>query len=88
LIWHAWIYLDIETGETDWPQRIRLAIPLPLSMVQWVLRISSSRSRALKPEEVEHLVEALTDELTAENPIQIDVQDEDSEERIMIFVGY
>lgn len=83
-----WIYLDIETGEADWPQRIRFAIPLPLSMIHWVLRISGSRLSSLKPDEIERLVKALSSDLTAANPIQIDVQDEDSEERIRIYIGY
>ncbi len=83
-----WIYLDVETGETDWPQRIRFAIPLPLSMIHWVLRISGSRASALKPEEIERLVEAISSDLTEANPIQIDVHDEDSDERITVFIGY
>ncbi len=81
----TWFYLNVEeAGGT----RIRFALPLPLSFVDWIVRISRPfMPRRLAPylDTAATFVKAMRDNPDSE-PIMINV-DEGTGEKVQIYIG-
>jgi hypothetical protein len=80
----TWLHLRIREGEK---QQIAISIPLPLTLAAWGLRIAQPFVPQLKETGVDDLIIALRDSDPREEPISIDVQDNEDGERVQIYIG-
>ncbi|MFC2037444.1 hypothetical protein ACFLYD_05685 [Chloroflexota bacterium] len=80
----TWLHLRIHEGEK---QQIAFSVPLPLTLAAWGLRIAQPFVPQLKETGVDDLIIALRDSDPREEPISIDVQDDEDGERVQIYIG-
>ncbi len=79
-----WLYLRIDNAQSE-RRNIMLGFPLPLTLTALVMRIIRPFVPQLRGIAVEEMVLALRD--GDDQPIYIDVQDEDDGEQVTIFIG-
>jgi hypothetical protein len=79
-----WFSLRVrEEDGTD----IKLALPLPLGPAAWLLRIARPFVPQLQETGVDEVIEALRQELEDGQPVVIDVDDEESGDRVQVYFG-
>jgi hypothetical protein len=81
-----WLHLRIEENVGERSQRIAFSIPLPIRPTVWFLRNFGDRIPALRRTALDEVILALGNTTTVENPIYIEVNDEEDDERILIFI--
>ncbi len=83
-----WFHLRIRNAESG-RNSFALSLPLPLTLTAWVLRLLRPFVPQLKDTGVDEAVLALRDGMSGEGdePLIIDVQDDDDGEQILIFLG-
>jgi hypothetical protein len=79
-----WLYLRIEDADRS-KRTIAFGFPLPLTLSAWVMRIIQPFVPQLKDLPVEEMILAVRD--GDGEPIFIEVQDDDDDEYVMIFIG-
>jgi hypothetical protein len=82
----TWLHLRISEGDSG-RRRIALSLPLPLAFTAWVLRVAQPFVPQLKETGVDELIIALRDSARRDEPMSIDVQDDEGGERIQIYIG-
>ena len=79
-----WLHLRItEEGR----RKLALSFPLPLGLAAWVFRVSQPFVPQLSETGVDDLIIALRDGTTGDEPIFIDIVDEDDGERVQLYLG-
>ena len=79
-----WLHLRIsERGK----RRIALSFPLPLTLAAWVLRVAQPFVPQLEESGVDDLILALRDSNTRDEPLFVDVQDDQDGERVQVYLG-
>lgn len=79
-----WLHLRIsEPGE----RKIAISVPLPLTLAAWVLRIAQPFVPQLKDTGVDDLILALRDSKLSNEPLYIDVHDEEEGEHVEVYIG-
>jgi len=81
-----WVHLRI-TNVDGTRRSIKLSFPLPLRLTAWALRIASRFSGRLKDTGVDEIVVALNEGLKSDQPLYVDVQDDDDGERVQVYIG-
>jgi hypothetical protein len=79
-----WMHLRI-TEEGG--RKIAFSFPLPLTFTAWVLRIIQPFVPELADTGVDELILAMRDSATGDEPIVIDVQDDEGGERVQVYIG-
>jgi hypothetical protein len=79
-----WLHLRISEGGT---RKMAFGFPLPLTLAAWVLRIAQPFVPQLKDTGVDDLIIALRDGTTGDEPLFIDVQDNENGERVQLYFG-
>jgi hypothetical protein len=79
-----WLYLRIENVAAS-RRTIAFGFPLPLTLSAWIMRIIRPLVPQISDVPVEEMILALRD--TDGEPIYIDVQDDDDDEHVRIFIG-
>jgi hypothetical protein len=82
-----WLHLRIEQKNGEWPERIAMSFPLPLRLTAWLLRRYGHRISSLQNTSVDEIILALGNSTTPENPIFIQVEDDEDGERVQIYIG-
>ncbi len=82
-----WLQLHIETGSQSWPRIIRLGLPLPLRPAAWVLRHWPGHKPALRATALDELILILEENLSAGEPLVIDVHEGRDGERVRLHIG-
>jgi hypothetical protein len=83
-----WLHVRIDTGHDSWPRRIAFGLPIPFRFASWFLRVWGPKMEGLDHTAIDELILALEGNLSADNPIFIDVHEEDdSGERIRVYLG-
>jgi hypothetical protein len=83
-----WIHIRVDTGQESWPRRIALSFPIPIRVASWGIRRWGHYAGSLDATAVDELLLSLEGTLSAENPIHIEVhEDEESGERIQVYLG-
>ncbi len=80
-----WVHVHINTGQEEWPQRIKISIPLPIRAASWGLRIFGSHISGLDKTAVDELLLALDGLRLDETPVCIEVNQENSGEKIQVY---
>lgn len=80
----TWIHLRIsEAGE----RKKAFSFPLPLGLAAWVVRIAQPFVPQLQQTGVDDLILALRTSASRDEPILIDVQDDERGERVEVYIG-
>jgi len=82
-----WVHVRVDTGQESWPRRITISLPLPLRVSAWCLRTFGVHIPELDNTSLDELLVALEGNLTTGHPIQIEVDEGDSGERIQVYLG-
>lgn len=82
-----WLQLHIETGAETWPKVIRLGLPLPLRPAAWIVRHWPGREPALRGTALDELILTLEENLSAGQPLVIDVHEGRGGERVRLHIG-
>jgi hypothetical protein len=82
-----WVHVRVDTGQVSWPRRIAISLPLPLRVSAWVLQTFGVHIPGLDNTSLDELLVALEGSLTAGQPLQIDVDEGGSGERIQVYLG-
>jgi len=88
LAWWAsrarWLHVRIsEAGK----RRMAFSFPLPLTLAAWVLRIAQPFVPQLAGTGVDDVIIALRDGKLGDEPIAIDVENGDKDERVQVYIG-
>ena len=88
-----WVHIRVDTGQESWPKRITISLPLPLGMVSWCLRefghfvpVGSER-KDMNLAEVGRMLDAMKGSISSENPLFVEVHDEESGEHVTVYIG-
>jgi hypothetical protein len=81
-----WLHLRITEAKTD-KRRIVFSFPLPLGLAAWGLRLAQPFVPQLRDTGVDDLILALRDGMGHDEPLFIDVQDEEEGERVQVYFG-
>jgi len=81
-----WLHLRIEEKPGENSQRIAFSLPLPIRPSVWFLRNFRDRIPALRETALDEVIMALGETTTIDNPIYIEVKDDEDGERVLIFI--
>jgi len=79
-----WLHLRISEGGK---RKIAFSFPLPLGLAAWGLRIAQPFVPQLRETGVDDLTIALRDNLSNDEPLFIDVKDDEQGERVQVYIG-
>ncbi|MEJ2207956.1 MAG: hypothetical protein P8129_02840 [Anaerolineae bacterium] len=82
----TWLHLRISEGEGG-RQKIAFSFPLPLALAAWGIRIAQPFVPQLQETGVDEVILALRESRKQNEPLFIDVQDEEDGERVQIYIG-
>lgn len=82
-----WIHVRIHQSPNEWPQKIAISFPIPLRMTAWFFRVFGGKIPGLQDTSVDELIMALGDSTNPENPLYIEVEDDEDGERVEVFIG-
>jgi hypothetical protein len=79
-----WLHLRIsEEGR----RKVAFSLPLPLGLTAWALRLAQPFVPQLRETGVDDLILALRDSATQDEPLYINVQDDEDEEHVEVYIG-
>jgi hypothetical protein len=79
-----WLHLRISEGDS---QKIAFSFPLPLTLAAWGLKVAQPFVPRLKETGVDDLIIAMRDSATGDQPLYIDVQDDEDGEHVELYIG-
>lgn len=79
-----WLHLRISEGDG---QKFALSFPLPLTLAAWGLKVAQPFVPQLKETGVDDLIIAMRDGATGDQPLYIDVQDDEDGEHVELYIG-
>ncbi|MGD1995134.1 MAG: hypothetical protein PVH62_00020 [Anaerolineae bacterium] len=77
-----WLYLNVRQEDGS---RVRLALPLPLRVLGWMLRIARPFVPQLEETGADEVIEALREELRAGRPVTVEVDEGEDGERVQVY---
>jgi hypothetical protein len=81
-----WLYVDVQQGSGEWPERITFGLPVPLGLLAWLIRNFRHHMRERRDVDVEAILETLST-TTREVPLVVNVQDEEDGDRVQVYIG-
>jgi hypothetical protein len=83
-----WLHLRIRNRKSG-RRTFALSLPLPLTLSAWILRLIRPYIPQLNETGVDEAILALRDGMNEKDdqPLYIDVQNEDDEEQVLIYIG-
>lgn len=83
-----WLHVRVDTGQESWPRHVAFSLPVPLRLASWGLRRWGHYASGLDATAVDELLLSLEGSINADNPIHIEVhEDDETGERIQVFLG-
>jgi hypothetical protein len=82
----TWLHLRISEGEGN-GHKVAFSFPLPLTLAAWGLRLAQPFVPQLKDTGVDDLIIALRQGKSRNEPLFIDVQDDEKGEKVQIYIG-
>ncbi len=81
-----WLHLRITDAKTN-QRRIAFSFPLPLGLAAWGLRVAQPFVPQLRETGVDDLIIALREGMGHDEPLFVDVHNEEGGERIQVYLG-
>lgn len=82
----TWLHLRVSEGEGR-RQKVAFSFPVPLGLAAWGIRIAQPFVPQLQDTGVDEVIVALRESRKRNEPLFIDVQDEEDGERVQIYIG-
>lgn len=83
-----WLHVRVDTGQESWPRHVAISLPVPIRLASWGLRRWGHYASGLDATAVDELLLSLEGSIDADNPIHIEVhEDDETGERIQVFLG-
>ena len=83
-----WLHIRVDTGQETWPRRIALSFPVPIRLASWGIRTWGHYAGSIDATAVDELLLSLEGSLSSENPIHIQVnEDDETGEKIQVYLG-
>ena len=82
----TWLHLRIREGG-DGRRNMAISFPLPLTLAAWALRVAEPFVPQLRDTGVDDLIIALRHSSAEGQPLVVDVQDDESGDRVEIYIG-
>ena len=79
-------WLSVRVKQSHGPN-ITIALPMPLTLAAWGLRIARPFSPDLEETKADELLMALRDEIAKGNPFYVEVNDEEKGEHVQVYFG-
>jgi hypothetical protein len=82
-----WLHLRVQQPPGEKPERIAFSMPLPLRPAAWFLRTFGRWIPSLKEHAWDDVILAVGDKTSPENPLYIVVDEEETGEKVEIYIG-
>ena len=83
-----WMYVNVDrTQAQDWPKKITIALPLPLGLVSWFLKMFGPYIEGLKQTALDEVVMAIAMTKTIKEPLIVNVDEGENGERVQVYIG-
>ena len=82
-----WLHLRIQQPPGEWPQKIAISFPIPMRMTSWFFRTFRGTIPGMDNLAVDELINALDQSTSPENPLYVEVEDDEDGERVEIYIG-
>jgi hypothetical protein len=82
-----WLYLRVRQAPNEWPGQITFSFPIPVQPAAWILRHFGRHIPNMGPDSIDQVLQAIGDATSPENPIFIEVEDDEGGERVEIYIG-
>ncbi len=81
-----WLHLRVDQKPGERPQHIAISMPLPIRFVTWLYHNFGHYVPDLQDKPIEEILNAVKDGTSRENPMYIEVNDDDGE-RVKVYIG-
>lgn len=82
----VWLHLKVTQAPGEWPQHIRISLPMPLNLAKWFFSTFGDRVVGLKDQSIGDFPTIL-ETLSPEEPFYVHVNDDQHGEEVEIFIG-
>jgi hypothetical protein len=83
-----WLHIRVDTGQKTWPRRIAISFPVPIRLASWGIRTWGHYAGSIDATAVDELLLSLEGNLSSDNPIHIQVdEDDETGEKIQVYLG-
>lgn len=83
-----WLHIRVDTGQETWPRRIAISFPVPIRLASWGIRTWGHYAGSIDATAVDELLLSLEGNLSSDNPIHIQVnEDDETGEKIQVYLG-
>jgi len=79
-----WLFVSVKQKPGEFPQRIMLGFPLPLTLTSWVLRNFGHMIKELQNAPVDQVIDALRQ---SSDPLVVNVDEGEDGEKVQVFIG-
>ncbi len=80
-----WLHIRIKNDRNR--ERLKLSFPIPVTPAAWLLRTFGHRLPVLKETGVDELIMALGETTSPDNPLYVEVDDDEEGERVQVYIG-
>jgi hypothetical protein len=82
-----WLHVRVDQKPGESPETIAISLPLPTHFTAWFLRTFGPIIPGFKASGLDEVILALADRSKQDAPLTIDVQDDEKEEQVRIYIG-
>ncbi len=82
-----WLHVRIQENAAGETERTAFSFPLPIRPAAWVIRKFGRWIPKLKSTSLDEVILALEDHTSPDKPFYVEIQDDETEERVQVFIG-
>jgi hypothetical protein len=82
-----WLHLRVDQKPGERPQHIAISMPLPIGLASWFMRTFGHMIPELRDKHVDEMLQAVSDNTNAENPLYIEVDEGENGEKVKVYIG-
>ncbi len=82
-----WVHVRVNTERTTWPRNVSFSFPLPVNELAWLVNVLGNYIPDDKRIAVSEMLMAVRDQISPEQPIQVEVLGERLGERVQVLVS-
>jgi len=82
-----WLYVNVDQRSGEWPQHFTMGFPLPLGMINWILRNFGHYIRGMDNSNVDEIINVLSLTKHLDEPLIVNVDEGAEGERVQVYIG-
>jgi len=82
-----WLYVNVDQRSGEWPQHFTMGFPLPLGVINWILRNFGHYMRGMDRTNVDEIINMLSLTKHLDEPLIVNVDEGDEGERVQVYIG-